>query len=99
MIIQKTQGNTPMKILGTTALAGALLAASFTLAPAPAMAGKADDTLNAAFALEPEALDTYKIAGREGLILARHIYDGLLYKDLDSTLLTSLTSATKKLQF
>ena len=73
-----------MKILGTTALAGALLAASFALAPAPAMAGKTDDTLNAAFALEPEALDTYKIAGREGLILARHIYDGLLYKDLDT---------------
>jgi peptide/nickel transport system substrate-binding protein len=73
-----------MKILGTTALAGALLAASFALAPVPALAGKADDTLNAAFALEPEALDTYKIAGREGLILARHIYDGLLYKDLDT---------------
>ena len=50
-----------MKILGTTALAGALLAASFAFAPAPAMAGKSDETLNAAFALEPEALDTYKI--------------------------------------
>jgi peptide/nickel transport system substrate-binding protein len=50
----------------------------------PVFAGKADDTLNVAFALEPEALDAYKIAGREGLILARHIYDGLLYKDLDT---------------
>lgn len=49
-----------------------------------AFAGKNDDTLNVAFSSEPEALDTYKIAGREGLIIARHIYDGLLYKDLDT---------------
>ncbi len=60
-------------------------AAALTLAcAAPALAGKADDTLNVAFAAEPEPLDTYKIAGRQGLILARHIYDGLLYKDLDT---------------
>lgn len=50
----------------------------------PALAGKDDNTLNVAFAAEPEPLDTYKIAGREGLILARHIYDGLLYKNLDT---------------
>ncbi|MDO5603577.1 MAG: ABC transporter substrate-binding protein [Paracoccus sp. (in: a-proteobacteria)] len=50
----------------------------------PAQAGKADNTLNIAFAAEPEPLDTYKIAGREGLILARHVYDGLIYKDLNS---------------
>ncbi|MBY6116819.1 ABC transporter substrate-binding protein [Mameliella alba] len=49
-----------------------------------AHAGKTDNTLNVAFAAEPEPLDTYKIAGRQGLILARHIYDGLLYKDLDT---------------
>ena len=50
----------------------------------PALADKASNTLNVAFAAEPEPLDTYKIAGRQGLILARHIYDGLLYKDLDT---------------
>ncbi|GAB5378305.1 MAG: ABC transporter substrate-binding protein [Acuticoccus sp.] len=50
----------------------------------PALAGKADDTLNVAFAAEPEPLDTYKIAGRQGLILTRHVYDGLLYKNLDT---------------
>ena len=50
----------------------------------PAIAGKADDTLNVAVAFEPEPLDNYKIAGREGLILARHVFDGLLYKDLDT---------------
>ena len=50
----------------------------------PALAGKGDDTLNVAVAFEPEPLDNYKIAGREGLILARHVFDGLLYKDLDT---------------
>ncbi|UTW12028.1 ABC transporter substrate-binding protein [Marinobacterium rhizophilum] len=64
-------------------LVGATLACA-TLAPLPALASKAEDTLNVAFSSEPEALDTYKIAGREGLILSRHIYDGLLYKDLDT---------------
>nr|WP_067290644.1 ABC transporter substrate-binding protein [Marinobacterium profundum] len=64
-------------------LLGATLACS-TLSSLPALAGKTDDTLNVAFSAEPEALDTYKIAGREGLILARHLYDGLLYKDLDT---------------
>ncbi|MCC7273274.1 MAG: ABC transporter substrate-binding protein [Alphaproteobacteria bacterium] len=54
------------------------------LAAGAAVAGKADDTLNAAFLAEPEAMDHYKIAGREGLIIARHIYDGLLEKDVVS---------------
>ncbi len=63
----------------------AALAASLTFTNGtPAMADKANNTLNVAFAAEPEPLDTYKIAGRQGLILARHIYDGLLYKNLDT---------------
>tara|TARA_R110002049_G_scaffold29972_2_gene101917 strand:+ start:8776 stop:10308 length:1533 start_codon:yes stop_codon:yes gene_type:complete len=62
----------------------ALAACTALSAGTPAMADKANNTLNVAFAAEPEPLDTYKIAGREGLILARHIYDGLLYKNLDT---------------
>lgn len=74
-----------MTHLPTRFLTGlAALAAGTMLSTAPALAGKADNTLNVAFAAEPEPLDTYKIAGREGLILARHIYDGLLYKNLDT---------------
>lgn len=73
-----------MARFGIASLLGGVALALFGLSAQPALAGKADDTLNVAFALEPEALDTYKIAGREGLILARHIYDGLLYKDLDT---------------
>ncbi|MFT3689594.1 ABC transporter substrate-binding protein [Paenirhodobacter sp.] len=61
-----------------------LSGAAATMLAVPALADKASDTLNVAFALEPEPLDTYKIAGREGLILARHVYDGLVYKDMDS---------------
>lgn len=70
--------------LRIASLLGGVALTLLGLSAQPALAGKADDTLNVAFALEPEALDTYKIAGREGLILARHIYDGLLYKDLDT---------------
>ena len=68
---------------------GHLLGAASILAlgavgPSAALAGKDDNTLNVAFTDEPEPLDSYKIAGRQGLILARHIFDGLLYKDLDT---------------
>lgn len=66
-----------------TGLAALAASTALTLA-SPAWADKASNTLNVAFAAEPEPLDTYKIAGRQGLILARHIYDGLLYKNLDT---------------
>ncbi|HCQ56871.1 MAG TPA: ABC transporter substrate-binding protein, partial [Sulfitobacter sp.] len=62
----------------------ALAASTALMLGTPALADKASNTLNVAFAAEPEPLDTYKIAGRQGLILARHIYDGLLYKNLDT---------------
>lgn len=61
----------------------ALAACVFTLFNAEqAFAGKADDTLNAAFSLEITTLDNYKESGREGLLLARLIYDSLLFKDM-----------------
>lgn len=68
-----------------SAIAAPMAAAMFAaLLPAPALAGKADDTLNVAFKSEPEPLDTYKIAGRQGLILARLVYDCLLYKNAET---------------
>ena len=70
-------------IKGLTTLAVLAASTALTLGT-PAVADKASNTLNVAFAAEPEPLDTYKIAGRQGLILARHIYDGLLYKNLDT---------------
>ncbi|MDG9793483.1 ABC transporter substrate-binding protein [Brucella anthropi] len=47
----------------------------------PAIASKADDTLNAAFTREIATLDTYKESTREGPIVGRLIYDSLLSKD------------------
>ena len=74
-----------MRPFGLQVYATLFVATIMSAGHAPSsVAGQSDNTLNAAFALEPEAPDTYKIAGREGLILARHIYDGLLYKDLDT---------------
>jgi peptide/nickel transport system substrate-binding protein len=45
-------------------------------------AGKSDNTLNVAFLDGLTTLDAYKEPGRDGLILARLLYDGLLYKDI-----------------
>lgn len=47
-----------------------------------AVAGKADDTLNVAFGADVTTLDNYKETGREGLMLARLLYDSLIYKDM-----------------
>lgn len=71
-----------MHRIRTSAAAIGGLATAFSLAASPALAGKADDTLNAAFSSEITTLDAYKESGREGLVVARLIYDGLLYKDM-----------------
>ncbi|QRM33007.1 ABC transporter substrate-binding protein [Microvirga sp. VF16] len=47
----------------------------------PAMAGKANDTLNVAFGSEIETLENYKATSREALSVARVLYDGLVSKD------------------
>lgn len=49
-----------------------------------AQAGKEDDTLNVGFDAEAATLDNYRVASRQGLIIARHLFDNLLYKDLDT---------------
>ncbi len=47
----------------------------------PAVAGKKDDTLNIAFSKELESLDRYFNTAREGIVVSRHAYDNLLYRD------------------
>ena len=47
----------------------------------PAFASKKDDTLNIAFKKELETLDRYFNTAREGIVVARHVYDNLLYRD------------------
>lgn len=47
----------------------------------PAHAGKKDDTLNVAFSKELETLDRYFNSAREGIVVSRHVFDNLLYRD------------------
>lgn len=47
----------------------------------PALAGKKDDTLNIAFSKELESLDRYFNTAREGIVISRHAFDNLIYRD------------------
>lgn len=49
-----------------------------------ALAGKADDTLTVAFPRQLETLDAYAATAREAIILSRHIWDSLLYRDQET---------------
>ncbi len=51
------------------------------LAAGAAYAGKADDTLSVAFTKELENVDSYFNSSREGVVLQRAIWDGLIYRD------------------
>lgn len=48
---------------------------------APAWGGKADNTLNIALEKEVENLDWYFNTAREGIVVSRHVYDHLIYRD------------------
>jgi peptide/nickel transport system substrate-binding protein len=58
-----------------------LAAVSLALAVTPALAGKADGTLNVGFRLQLQSLDAYYSPGREGLLLGFWAYDALVYRD------------------
>lgn len=72
----------------TRLLPAALAAAVFAFAGAwdasTALAGKANDTLTWASDSEPENVSPYHNNLREGVVLARHVWDTLLYRDPDS---------------
>lgn len=60
------------------------VAGAATLVPLvgrPAFAAKADRTLNIAWGANFESIDPYYDSTREGVILVRHVYDALLYRD------------------
>ncbi len=60
----------------------AAVAAVIAWAPVPqAMAGKADDTLNIVWERELESLDNYVNTAREGIIVSRMVWDGLIYRN------------------
>ncbi|MEO0823949.1 MAG: ABC transporter substrate-binding protein, partial [Pseudomonadota bacterium] len=62
-------------------LGAACIAAMTAAAGTPALAGKAEDTLRIAFDRELESLDNYFNTAREGIIISRMVWDGLLYRD------------------
>ena len=47
----------------------------------PVFAGKADNSLNIALKLENYNMDSYFTTHRIGIIITRHIWDSLLYRD------------------
>ncbi|QFT59485.1 Glutathione-binding protein GsiB precursor [Sulfitobacter sp. THAF37] len=51
---------------------------------APAFADKSDDTLRLAFLKELESVDNYFNSAREGILISRAVWDGLLYRDPDT---------------
>lgn len=65
-----------MKQILLSALASIVLAM-----PLSAQANKADNSLNVALGTSVTTLDSYRESGREGLMLARLVYDSLLSKD------------------
>ncbi|MEH6741664.1 MAG: ABC transporter substrate-binding protein [Sulfitobacter sp.] len=67
-----------MRNLAVALLMGGALQAS------PVFADAADGTLTVAFPGEMPSLDSYTNARREGVILSRHIWDGLIYRDPDT---------------
>ena len=61
-------------------VAGLVLAA--VASPDAGHAAQADQTLNVALDAEIATLDYYMGSGRNGIIMAHHLYDTLLYKDV-----------------
>lgn len=67
-----------------TAASVAALALAGAFAGSAALAGPATDTLTWASDSEPENISAYHNNLREGVVLARHIWDTLLYRDPDT---------------
>ncbi|GGF49228.1 ABC transporter substrate-binding protein [Azorhizobium oxalatiphilum] len=63
-------------------LSRVLAALALAAAPASAFAGKANDTLTYASDVEPENVGPYHNNVREGVIIARHVFDNLIFHDL-----------------
>jgi peptide/nickel transport system substrate-binding protein len=59
----------------------ATVAAGVALGATSALADKANDTLHVAFTKELENVDSYFNSSREGVVLQRAVWDGLIYRD------------------
>ena len=58
-----------------------IAAIAFAASAGAALADKASDTLNVAFTKELENVDSYFNSSREGVVMQRAVWDGLIYRD------------------
>tara|TARA_R110002049_G_scaffold203654_1_gene374218 strand:- start:14025 stop:15542 length:1518 start_codon:yes stop_codon:yes gene_type:complete len=65
----------------STVFKSTITAIALAAASGAAWADKADDTLRVAFTKELENVDSYFNSSREGVVLQRAIWDGLIYRD------------------
>ncbi|MCY4179648.1 MAG: ABC transporter substrate-binding protein [Litoreibacter sp.] len=65
----------------STLLAAAAFAAAF---PLPTLAGSDDNSLTVAFAREMDTLNPFLNTTREGVILSRHVWDGLVLRNQET---------------
>lgn len=63
------------------AIASGVALVAFATLTSAAQADKASDTLNVAFTKELENVDSYFNSAREGVVLQRAVWDGLMYRD------------------
>ena len=68
-------------LVKTTTIATFLASVLTAGVAVPALADKASGTLNVAFTKELENVDSYFNSSREGVVLQRAIWDGLIYRD------------------
>ena len=66
------------------------LAMLLAACPAPSHAQKSADTLRVAWRDSVATLDPYRNQQRSGLILAHHLFDGLVHRDPESFILKPL---------
>ncbi|WGT48637.1 ABC transporter substrate-binding protein [Thioclava nitratireducens] len=64
-----------------TGLKSTIACIALVAATGAAWADKADDTLHVAFTKELENVDSYFNSSREGVVLQRAVWDGLIYRD------------------
>ena len=76
------------------ALPGVALAALLAICPAPSHAQKSADTLRIAWRDAVATLDPYRNQQRSGLILAHHLFDGLVHRDPESFTLKPLLATS-----
>ncbi|QEP30641.1 ABC transporter substrate-binding protein [Pukyongiella litopenaei] len=76
-------------------LTGALLGVCcLSVAPAPADAGKDDDTLNFVWRRDPQTLDFYNVLESSGLTLGVNVWDTLIYTNTETGEFEPLLAAT-----